>query len=301
MNLLSIADLKKKDITLLIKQAEKIKASPMKYQTKLKNKTLLMFFEQPSLRTRISFEAGMTQLGGHGIYYHIGESTIGKKETFKDFGNVVSHYCDAIMMRLNNHEDLIKVASAALPPVINGMTMMEHPCQALSDLMTIHEKFGTFDLRLAYLGDGNNNITHSLMFASAIMGMNIAVASPKGYQPDRKILKKAQDMSNGTSILVTPDPEEAARNADIVYTDSWMSYHVPEEQKEERVKALIPYQVNQKIMDMTKKHSIFMHCLPAKRGHEVSEDVMDGEKSIVYEQAGNRLHMQKAILLKLVK
>lgn len=301
-NFLSISDLSKKEIDALIRDALKIKKNPKRYSSALKNRTLLMFFEQPSLRTRISFEAGMTQLGGHAIFYHIGESTIGKRETYEDFAQVTSRYCDALALRINNHQDLEKVARRASVPVINMMTTQEHPCQIISDMMTIWEKFHTFRIKLAYVGDGLNNTTHSLLLGAAIIGMDIAVASPKGkaYEPDDGIVKKAKRLAKNSRIEITASPSEAVKDADIVYTDSWMSYHIPESKEPERIKIFRPYQVNKKLLTAAKKDFKFMHLLPATRGHEVTADVIDGRHSIVYDQAENRLHAQKALLLKLI-
>ena len=196
-HLLSIADLNRKDIEFLIRSAIKIKKNPSKYSDSMEDKTLLMLFEAPSLRTRISFETGMTQMDGHAIYYDMKESTVGKKETIKDLANVVSRYCDLIMARIAKHSDIMEIAKNSRVPVINGLTSYEHPCQILSDMMTIYEIKKSFKINLAYLGDGNNNTTHSLMFAASILGMNISVASPKGkdYEPQQKVIRQAKQFA----------------------------------------------------------------------------------------------------------
>lgn len=302
---LSIADLSRKEMEFLIKKALQIKKNPKKYSQKLKDRTLFMLFEAPSLRTRVSFEVGMQQLGGHAIYYDIHESTLGKKESIKDFTKTTERYCDIIMARLYDHRQIEEMAANAGKPVINAMSNREHPCQILGDLMTIQEKKGSLKGKLAYLGDGLNNITHSLLLGCSITGMNIAVASPSGkdYEPDRKILAEAKRLAakSGSKILLTNDAKEAVEGADVVYTDSWMSYHVPAEQEKERVRIFSPYKVNVPLMKHAKKNALFMHCLPAKRGQEVTDDVMDSRQSIVFDQAENRLHAQKALMLWLMR
>ena len=302
---ITIRDSKKKDILSLIKTGLDIKKHPSKYKARMKGKNLVMFFEAPSLRTRLSFEIGINQMGGNGIYYQLSESTLGKKEDIHEFSRVASRYADIIMARVYKQklvEDLAKFSSV---PIINGMTNDEHPCQILSDLMTIFEKKKTFKLRLAYLGDGFNNVTHSLLYGCALVGMDISVASPRGkeYEPDFNVVKKATEFAkiSGSKIIITNNPEEAARNADIVYTDSWMSYRISKEQEAERIKAFMPYQVNSKIMALAKKNALFMHDLPAKRGMEVTDKVIDSKQSIIIDQAENRMHAQKALILWLMK
>ena len=300
---LSLKDVSEKEVMDLIRQAMRIKKNPEKFSNGLKQKTLLMLFETPSLRTRLSFETGMTQLGGHAIAYHLGESTVGKKESVKDLAKVASRYSDIIMARVYSHEMLIEVARNATVPVINGMTNFEHPCQILSDLMTIYEKKGRLrGLKLAYVGDGFNNTTHSLLYGCSKVGMNISVASPKKFMPDKKVVAEAKGFArkSKSSVEMTTDAKIAVSNADIVYTDSWMSYHVPENQKNMRKRIFKPYQVNKSLMRHA-RNAYFMHCLPAKRGDEVTSDVMDSKQSIVYDQAENRLHAQKALILWLME
>lgn len=298
-NFLSVQDVTEKEITTLIKAALKIKKNPKKFSSRLDEKTLLMLFEAPSLRTRLSFEAGMTQIGGHAIAYHMQESTVGKKESVKDLGEVASRYADLIMARLYSHEMLAELAESSEVPVINGMTNFEHPCQALSDLMTIFENKGKLKgLKLAYLGDGFNNTTHSLLYGCSKMGINISVACPERFSPDKNVVKQSALAAKGRSnVEITTFASAAAKDADIIYTDSWMSYHVPEGQEKMRRKIFMPYQVNRSLMKLAKKDAIFMHCLPAKRGDEVTDDVIDSRQSVVYDQAENRLHTQKALVL----
>ncbi len=287
----------------LISNASKIKKSPEKYFDVLKNKTLLMIFEKPSLRTRLSFEAGMTQMGGHAIYLDVKDSPLGEKESIEDTAKVSSRYCDIIMARMFEHESIEKLAKNSSVPVINALTNTFHPCQILSDLLTIYEKKNKLKgLKLAFVGDGNNNITHSLLEACTIMGMDISVGCPKQHSPQPWVvdMAKTNAKKSGSKITITEDAKKAVENADIVYADSWMSYHVPKEQKEERIKIFQPFQVNKELMKFAKKDAIFMNCLPAMRGYEQTAEVIDGKQSIVFDQAENRLHMQKAIILKLL-
>ena len=291
-NILSINDLSKKEILDLIFLAEKIKKSPQNYNSKLKNKVLLDIFEKPSLRTRLSFEVAVYQLGGHTIFYDLGNSPLGKgKESIEDTARVISKYVNVVMARLYSQEDLISLAENGNIPVINGLTDYEHPCQILGDLLTIKEKLRRLsNIKIAYFGDAKNNVTHSLMFACSKLGIKMSVACPRNMQPLFRI--------NG--VEVTQDVNKAIKNADIVYVDSWMSYQISKSKHAKRVKQLRKYQVNVNLMKKSPK-ALFMHCLPAKRGEEVTSEVMDSNKSIVFDQAENRLHIQKAILLKLLR
>lgn len=303
-DLITLKDLTKEEILELIEKAEKNKKDPKDYSDLLKDKSMLMFFEKPSLRTRVSFEVGMTQLGGHAIYVDIKTTPMGEKESISDTAKVSARYCDIIIARLFRHKDMEDLGKYSTVPVINAMTDFSHPCQILSDLLTIKEKKGGFDIKLAYLGDSNNNVTHSLIYAAAIVGFDISVGCPKNHAPKPEVIKEAGQLlekyENKNKILVTDKAEEAVENADVVYTDSWMSYHVPKEQMDERVKIFKPYQVTSALMEKAKKDAIFMNCLPALRGYEQTEEVIDSEKSVVFDQAENRLHMQKAIILKLL-
>jgi ornithine carbamoyltransferase len=306
MNLLSVEDFAKSEILTLIKDAQKIKKKPRNYQNKLKNKTLLLFFELPSLRTRLSFETAIHQLGGHSIFYHADKSLWKLKESIEDTAHNCSLFSEIITLRLVKHEDIELFSSNAKVPIINALTNMYHPCQILSDLQTIIEhKKKIKGLKLTYLGDSNNNITHSLLLACSMFGMDISIACPKQakYYPKKSVLEKAKKYSrtNQGKIEITTDPVLAAKNADIVYTDSWMSYAIPKSEQKKREKILKKYQVNSKVMKNANKDAIFMHCLPALRGKEVTADVIDGKQSVIFQQAENRLHMQKAILLKMLK
>ena len=295
-NFLAIKDMKKGELLYLIKKSKDIKKISKKYEESLENKTLLMIFEAPSLRARLSFETAMLQMDGHAIFYTTGESTLGKKESMKEFSRVVSRYVDVMMARLFSHTDLLELAKYSSVPVINGMTNAEHPCQIAGDLLTMNEKRKT--RKIAYVGDCNNNVTNSLLYAAAILGTDVAVASPKGkeFEANNSVIRYCKTISKKSQITITNDPRKAVKDADVVYTDSWMSYRVPKDREAFRIKKLKPFQVNSKLMRHS-NNAIFMHCLPAKRGHEVTDEVMDSPASVVIDQAENRLHAQKAILL----
>lgn len=302
-HLISLKDWSAEAIFEVLDLAVSVKAAPAQYADVLKQKTLLMIFEKPSLRTRISFEAGMTQLGGHAIYYDMSTSPMGGgKETIEDSIKVISRMCDLVMARLFNHSDLLEMAEHATIPIINALTDHGHPCQILADLLTIQEKKGELKgLTLAYLGDGFNNVTHSLMHGCTKVGMNIRVGSPKGHMPAGDVVEQCNVFAkeSGCEVLVTADPAEAVKGADVVYTDSWMSYHIPKEEEAERIKIFTPYQVNAALMAQAAPDAIFMNCLPALRGAEQTAEVIDGPQSVVFDEAENRLHAQKAVLLKL--
>ncbi len=304
-HLTSLYDFSPEELSKIIDLGIDVKNNPEKYSTALKDKTLLMIFEKPSLRTRVSFEVGMTQLGGHAIFYSIANSPMGKKESIEDTARTASRFVDIIMARLFEHEHLMKLSENASVPVINALTNFSHPCQIASDLQTIKEKKGKLKgLKLAYLGDSNNNVTHSLIYGCAMMGLNISVGCPEGkeFEPQQKVIDKAKEYAekSGSKIIVTHNASEAVKDADVVYTDSWMSYHIPKEQEQERVKIFQPFQVNQELMSQAKPDAVFMNCLPAKRGYEQTSEVIDGPQSIVFDQAENRLHAQKAIMLYLL-
>ncbi len=295
------------ELAALLDRADHIKAQPADYRDAMRRMTLLMIFEKPSLRTRVSFETGVTQMGGHAIFYDLATSPLSSgKENVADLVRVVSRYVDLIMGRLFEQAHIEEMARLASVPVINALTNYEHPCQILADLQTIREKKGALKgLKLAYLGDGNNNVTHSLLFGCAKFGIDIAVGCPKGdeYEPLDTVLAATRKIArkSGSSVLVTADAAEAARGADVVYTDSWMSYHIPQHKQDSRVKVFTPYQVNAKLMKLAKKDAIFMNCLPAVRGYEQTAEVIDGPQSVVFDQAENRLHVQKAIMLRLLE
>jgi len=302
---IDLTDFAKKEIVSLLDLADDIKKNPEEYSQKMKGKTLLMIFDKASLRTRVSFEAGMTQMGGHAIYYNVSDSPLGKKETMSDTAKTASRYVDMIMARIGSHDDLIDLAKNSTVPVINAMTNFAHPCQILADLQTIREKKGSSGkLKLAYLGDSNNNVTHSLIFGCVIMGMNISVGCPKGkeYEPLQEVIERAESLAekSGAVLKITNDAKDAAKDADVIYTDSWMSYHIPENKKEERINIFRPYQINKKLLGFAKPDAIFMNCLPAMRGMEQTAEVIDGPQSVVFDQAENRLHTEKALMLRLL-
>jgi ornithine carbamoyltransferase len=263
----------------------------------LKGKTLGMIFEKSSTRTRVSFEVGMYQLGGHALFLSKNDLQLGRGETVWDTAQTMSRYLDGIMIRTYEHKKVIELARGATVPVINGLTDLSHPCQALADYQTILEKKGTLKgLKVAYIGDGNNMV-HSLMMGAAKLGMEFAVATPEGYEPDAEVIQISQENAkqNGGKLLVCRDPREAIEQADVVYTDVWASMGFEAEQKEREI-AFKNYQVNEALVKHAKKDYLFMHCLPAHRGEEVSEGVIDGAHSIIFDQAENRLHAQKAIM-----
>jgi ornithine carbamoyltransferase len=302
-DLIEIAQMSPKALRALLDLGHDLKRRPAHYARAMEGRTLCMLFEKPSLRTRVSFETGMSQLGGHAIHYDLGGSPFGAgKESIADTARTLSRYVDVIMARLFAHRDLLALAKHATVPVINGLTDDAHPTQALADLLTIEERTGRLAGRtLAYLGDGHNNVTHSLLAACAKTGMHVRVASPPGHAPEARALRRAQAFAraSGATIQVTERPAEAVRGADVVYTDTWMSYHIPEEQKPSRMKLFLPYQVNAALMRRAQRNAIFLHCLPAQRGCEVTDEVMDGPASAVFDQAENRLHMHKAVMLTL--
>lgn len=307
LHLISLGDWSPELIREVIGLGHKIKEHPAPYSDAMHRKTLLMVFEKPSLRTRVSFETGMTQMGGHAIYYDMSTSPLGAgKETIHDTVKTVSRYVDLIMARLYEHRKIEEMAQYATVPVINALTDFEHPCQVLSDLMTIEEKKGRLKgLTLAYLGDSNNNVTHSLLFGCAKVGMHMRVGCPAGdeFGPNPRVLQEALKVGKetGAKIEVTHDAIAAAKGADVVYTDSWMSYHIPPHKLNERVRVFTPYQVNAELMRHAAPDAIFMNCLPALRGYEQTAEVMDGPQSVVFDQAENRLHLQKAVMLKLLE
>lgn len=301
-SILTLDGFSKQDILKLIKLAVAIKSSPLEYSKELQNKIVLMIFEKPSLRTRASFDVAVKQLGGETTIIEKQDMPLGK-ESIEDTAKVSSRYYDAIVARLYKHDDLVKLAENATIPVINGLTDDHHPMQILSDLFTIYEKFGSFStlkrLKLCFLGDGFNNITHSLIQGCAIMGINISVGCPSKFMPDKEIVNAAKKIAeaSGAKIVITEDPIDAIKDAKIIYADSWMSYHVPKSEEEERIKTFMPYQINAKIIKYAAPDFIFMNCLPAMRGYEQTAEIIDGSHSIVFDQAENRLHMQKALLL----
>jgi ornithine carbamoyltransferase len=298
---LTIDDLSSKELRKVLKHAVQLKQELKKKgknQPLYKGKTLAMIFEKPSLRTRVSFEIAMTQLGGHAIYLGPQDIQMGKRETPQDIGKVTSTMADIIMARVFSHKTIEELAEGSTVPVINGLSDLEHPCQILADFLTILEVKGSFKgLKIAYLGDAENNVTHSLAIMSALLGCNLKVAAPKGYWMKQAIVARAKKLTGNKNWLTqTQDPKKAAKDADVVITDTWISMGNEKERKT-RLNVFPPYKVNKKIMNLAKKDAIFMHCLPAYRGKEVSSEVIDGPQSVVIEEAENRLHAQKGLLV----
>lgn len=295
-DLLSISDLSSDDIQLLLSDAEEIKASG--WLSSLSGKVMALLFEKPSLRTRVSFEIAIRQLGGQSLYLSPAEVGLGKRESIPDVACVLSRYVDVIVARTFKHETIEMLAEYAGVPVINALSDLEHPCQALTDIFTIYEKKGGLkSLTLAYVGDGNN-VANSLMLAALIAGINFRIASPEGYQVQEKILHTAQEYAadSGAELLCTGEPQQAVTGADVVYTDVWTSMG-QEAEAEKRHQVFKGYQVNSKLMSLAKRDAIFMHPLPAHRGEEVSDDVLDSPQSVVFDQAENRMHLEKALLM----
>ncbi len=294
-DLLSVADLGGEDIRLLISEAVNMKAEG--WLSLLDRKILALVFEKPSLRTRVSFEIAMQQLGGHCIYLSPGEVGLGKRESVSDVAQVLSRYTDAIAARTFSHQTLEILASYSNVPVINALSDLEHPCQSLADLLTIYEKKGELQgLTLAFVGDGNN-VAHSLLLAASLMGMNFSIASPSGYTVQEGILRLAQEYATGSGaeILCTEEPQLAVSGADVVYTDVWASMG-QEAEAQERRQIFASYQVNSELLSLAKGDAILMHPLPAHRGEEVAEGILDSPQSVVFDQAENRMHLQKALL-----
>ena len=298
-DLLSIADLTGDDILSLISDAVDIKARG--WLSLLEGKILALIFEKPSLRTRVSFEVAMRELGGQAIYLSPAEVGLGERESIPDVARVLSRYVDAIAARTFSHQNLEIMANYAGVPVINALSDLEHPCQALADLLTIYEKKGELDgLTLAFVGDGNN-VAHSLMLAASLTGMNFRIASPAGYTVQEEILYQAREYAtaSGAEIFCTEEPHLAVNEADIVYTDVWASMG-QEKEAEQRRQIFARYQVNDELLSLANEDAIFMHDLPAHRGEEVTEDILDSLQSVVFDQAENRMHLQKALLMQML-
>lgn len=301
---LSITDLQASEIkevlNLAVKLKDQLKAAGN--EPLLAAKTLVMMFEKPSLRTRLSFEIGMTQLGGHAVYLAPADIGLGVREKISDVAKVTASMADIIMARVFKHQTVQELADHSSVPVINALSDLEHPCQTLADLLTILEVKKSFSgLKIAFIGDGENNVTHSLALACSMLGMNFAVASPKGYQMNPSATSKISEFSSktGASITQIENLQDAVQGADVVYTDTWISMG-DEKEKEKRLKIFSPYQVTKKVMKMAKLDAIFMHDLPAYRDNEVTAEVIDGMQSVVFQQAENRLHAQKALLVYLL-
>lgn len=298
-HLISLNDLSLEEIEQILNLSEKLKKQQKEGvpHQHLKGKTLGMIFTKSSTRTRVSFEVGMFQLGGYALFLSSNDIQLGRGESIYDTAQVLSRYLDGIMIRTFDHSDVEDLAKYGTIPVINGLTDLMHPCQILADLFTVYEHKGTLKgLKMAYLGDGNN-IAHSLLHGCSKVGMDIAVASPKGYTCDEKIISEAKESAkiSGSKVIITEDPVEAIKDADVVYTDTWVSMG-QESEKQERIKVFEPYRVDGNLFTKAKEDAIFLHCLPAYRGYEVSNEIIDGPQSVVFDEAENRLHVQKAIM-----
>jgi len=294
MHLISISDMRREEIHKLLDLAARMKERRGQHMDVLKGMSLAMIFEKPSTRTRVSFEVAMTELGGHALYLNYADLQLGRSETICDTASVLSRYVHAIMARVYRHETVRELARCADIPVINALSDVEHPCQLLADLLTIRERKGDLEgLRIAWIGDGNN-VCNSLILGSAITGMNISVACPAGYEPDARVVARANEF--GSDVLITDDPIEAASGADVLYTDVWVSMG-DEMEEEKRLRDFSGFQINSDLLSHAKSDCIVLHCLPAHRGQEISAEVLDGEHSVVMDQAENRLHAQKALLM----
>mgnify|MGYP001093016018 CR=1 FL=1 len=335
-HLLSLADFTSEEILSLFQLTKEVKEKQKKgiLYTPLAGKVLGMIFQRPSTRTSVSFAVGMYQLGGLPLIFNVEELQLRRGETLADTARVFSRYVDGVMIRTVNHQDLTEFARHSTVPVINGLTNLEHPCQVLSDLYTISEKIQSFDklridpeqsrtgqnskfppqriclrhdkiqnLKVVFLGEGNN-VANSWIFGAGIMGMNLIICTPRGYEPDEKIYQQGKKIAkkNGVEILVSHKPEEAVKDADVLYTDVWVS--MGEKKKvnlKERKKVFQPYQLNSNLLRKAKPNCLVMHCLPAHRGEEITDEVIDGRNSVVFDQAENRLHLQKALLVKMIR
>lgn len=297
-HLLRTSDLTAKDLERLLALAAEFKADPQRARSRLRNETVVLYFNKPSTRTRISFETAVTRLGGTPIGVGAADLQLGRGETIEDTAGVMSRYARAFVVRTFAHEDVERFASVSSIPVVNALTDAHHPCQSLADLMILREeKSSLAGRKLAYVGAGNN-VTHSLLEAGALAGLRVAVATPAEYAPDPAIVERAREIAGttGASIEIGVDPREAVRDADAVYTDTWLSMGDPESERAKRLARLAPYRVDTRLMSGARPDAIFMHCLPVHRGEEVSAEVVDGPRSVVFGQAENRLHTAVAVL-----
>ncbi len=300
-DLLSIKDLSRQEIEEIFSLAKDLKKNKEKYFQCLKGKTLALIFQKPSNRTRVSFAVGIFELGGQSIYLSPEELNLGKRESVKDVAKTLSRYVSAIVLRTFEHKNVVELAKYADVPVINGLSDLSHPCQGLADIFTVKEKFGSLKgLNLTYVGDGNN-VTHSLLYCASKVGLNMNCASPDKFDPDPVVVREARAFasSSGARIQLFRQAAEACKNADVIYTDVWTSMG-QEKEAQKRGKIFKSFQVNKKLVSSARKNCKIMHCLPAHRGEEITDEVIDSENSIVFDQAENRLHVQKAVLLKLL-
>ena len=301
-DLISIQDFMPDELACALELATAMKARPADYRGTLIGKQIVLFFEKPSLRTRLTFEAGINSLGGVSFFVDQTQSPLGARESLSDVAHNLERWVDGVVLRTFLHETVTTMANHAAIPVINALSEVEHPCQAMADMLTLQQHFGNLrDLHLAYVGDGNN-VAHSLMLAAASLGAKITVGTPKGYEPNADITLAAQELAevSGGHVKVVNDPLQAVAGADAVYTDVWASMG-QEQEASERRKTFLPFQVNKKLFSYAAKHAVFMHCLPAHRDDEVTAAVIDAPRSVVFDQAENRLHVQKAIMVLLLE
>jgi ornithine carbamoyltransferase len=297
----SIADLSSAEVRAIMKLGHEVKRNPREYRHALDAKQMVLMFEKASLRTRLSFEAGINTMGGNAIFVDHTSSPLGERESVSDVAKNVERWVDIIVLRTYAHDTITEMAANSRVPVVNALSDFEHPCQALADFMTLQEHFGTAKgLNFTYLGDGNN-VCHSLMLTGAQLGANVTVATPRGYSPDIEIVTKAREIAeaNGCEVRLTQDPQASVDGADAVYTDVCVSMGM-EHESSKRAPIFRPFQVNEVLMQKAQPHAVFMHCLPARRNAEVTDQVLDGPQSIVFDQAENRMHAQKALLLLLL-
>jgi ornithine carbamoyltransferase len=300
-DLLSISDLSREELVYILEVSKMLKGRYYAGEViipLLNGKTLAMIFQKPSTRTRVSFEVAMYQLGGYALYLNWNDLQLGRGESIADTARVLSRYVNGITARVLKHTDLEELAKYSSVPVINALSDLEHPCQALADVLTIWEKKGRLEgIKLAFVGDGSDNVLHSLLLACAKLGINISIATPPGYEPKKEILRIAEEEGSryGSLIEIVREPEVAVRGADVIYTDVWVSMG-QESERAKRISDLSRYRVTVDLMKLAKEDAIFMHCLPARRGEEVVDEVIDGKWSVVWDQAENRLHVQKALL-----
>ena len=297
-NYLSVDDLAPEELIAILELTERVKADPAAYAERMRGRSVALVFEKPSTRTRVSFEVGVAELGAHPLVISSSDLQLGRGETIEDTGRVFSRYVDAIVLRTFEQERLELLASAATIPVINSLSDFEHPCQALADLFTVRERLGGLEGRtLSYLGDGNN-VAHSLLLAGAKAGMRVRVAAPPGFEPIPQVVNRAAEIASetGGAVEVLHDPMDAARDADVLYTDVWASMG-QEAETDERELVFRSYQIDEKLVGTAAPGVVVLHCLPAHRGMEITDEVVDGPQSAVWDQAENRLHTQKALLL----
>jgi ornithine carbamoyltransferase len=298
---LALDAISREELRNLLQLAQMIKLNPRAFSSACSGQTLAMVFTKPSLRTRVSFQTGMFQLGGQAIYLAPSDISLGKRESVHDIAKVLGRYADGIMARVFAHSDVVELAEHAGVPVINGLSDLLHPCQVLADLLTIQEKKGDLAGRkLAYVGDGNN-MAHSLLYGGAQFGMHVSVAHPKGYAPDPAVVTRARELAaeTGGSVLITEDVSLGVADADAIYADTWASMGQEDERKQ-RLERFKGYEVDADLMAQAKPDAIFLHCLPAHRGEEVTAEVIDGPQSVVFDEAENRLHAQKAVMVRLM-